>query len=270
MTDSPQQPDTTPEGTTPEGVPVDGGEEAPRTPPDGASDAPGDAAAEDAVLTDDVGAEASAAAAAAAHAANTDDDPAADPLVDADGQTGTDEPPAQAAGEAAAEVLDLEALADADPRSKAELLGELVVAEHKRDEYLDDLRRSHADFENYRRRILREGAAQRDAGKADIAAPLLEVLDDLDRTLAAADDSSDKDLAKGVALVASKVTTTLARVGLERIEATGVPFDPNVHEAVQQQPADEPTDEPVVVQVLRPGYRLGQRTLRPAMVVVEQ
>jgi len=267
VTDSPQQPDTTPEGTTPEGVPVDGGEEAPRTPSAGVPDASGDtAAAEDAVLTDDVGADASAAASAAANAANAGDDPA----DDTDVQAGTDEPPTRAADEAGTEVLDLEALADADPRSKAELLGELVVAENKRDEYLDDLRRSHADFENYRRRVLREGAAQRDAGKADIAAPLLEVLDDLDRTLAAADDSSDKDLAKGVALVASKVTTTLTRVGLERIEATGVPFDPNVHEAVQQQPADEPTDEPVVVQVLRPGYRLGQRTLRPAMVVVEQ
>jgi molecular chaperone GrpE len=49
-----------------------------------------------------------------------------------------------------------------------------------------------------------------------------------------------------------------------------VPFDPNQHEAVQQQPADEPGDEPVVAEVLRPGYRLGERVLRPAMVVVEQ
>jgi molecular chaperone GrpE len=256
VTDSPHQPDVTPDGVTA----ADGDErtEALRT------DAVGDvAAAEDAVVTDDAGADASAAAAAAAHAANPGDtahtpeaevsDPETDPETGHDG-----------------EVLDLEALADADPRSKAELLGELVVAEDKRDEYLDDLRRSHADFENYRRRILREGAAQRDAGKADVAGPLLEVLDDLDRTLAAADGSADQDLAKGVALVASKFTTTLTKVGLERVEATGVPFDPNVHEAVQQQPADEPTDEPVVVQVLRPGYRLGQRTLRPAMVVVEQ
>jgi molecular chaperone GrpE len=252
VTDSPHQPDRTPDGI----AAADGDErtEALRT------DAVGDvAAAEDAVVTDDAGAEASAAAAEAAHAANpgdttdTSEAEVSDPETDQGG-----------------DVLDLEALADADPRSKAELLGELVVAEDKRDEYLDDLRRSHADFENYRRRILREGAAQRDAGKADVAGPLLEVLDDLDRTLAAADGSADQDLAKGVALVASKFTTTLTKVGLERVEATGVPFDPNVHEAVQQQPADEPTDEPVVVQVLRPGYRLGQRTLRPAMVVVEQ
>lgn len=254
MTDSAQQPDATPDGTTPEGIPVDGGDEH--------TGATGTTSARDA---DAPGAVASADGADPATA-----DPSSDAPAATDDQPATDGPAAEAHGEQASEVIDLDVLADADPRSKAELLGELVVAEHKRDEYLDDLRRSHADFENYRRRILREGAVQRDAGKADIAGPLLEVLDDLDRTLVAADGSSDKDLAKGVALVASKLTTTLGRVGLERIEATGVPFDPNVHEAVQEQPADEPTDEPVVVQVLRPGYRLGQRTLRPAMVVVEQ
>jgi molecular chaperone GrpE len=263
VTDSPQQPDANTEGTTPEGIPFGDGDERVDAPASRATEdavSAGDtAAAEDAVTTDDAGSHASAAAAAAAHAAN---------VADADAAGSAADPASADAYDG--DVIDLEALADADPRSKAELLGELVVAEHKRDEYLDDLRRSHADFENYRRRILREGKAQRDAGKADLAGPLLEALDDLDRTLQAADGSPDKDLAKGVSLVASKFTTTLSRVGLERVEATGVPFDPNVHEAVQQQPADEPTDEPVVVQVLRPGYRLGDRTLRPAMVVVEQ
>lgn len=168
------------------------------------------------------------------------------------------------------EHVDLAELAEADPRSKVELLGELVAAEFKRDEYLDDLRRSHADFENYRRRVMREGAVQRAAGKADVVGPLLEVLDDLDRTLAAASGSADPDLAKGVSLVASKLVTTLEHVGLERIDEVGAAFDPNVHEAVQQQPAAEPGGEPTVAQVLRPGYRLGDRTLRAAMVVVEQ
>jgi molecular chaperone GrpE len=266
VTDPAQHPDATPDGTTPEGIPVDDGDEHTETARATSArdaDAVGDtASAEDGVPADDAGAQASVAAAAAAHAANAGGTGANAPATgDSAAETDDDE---------ASEVIDLDVLADSDPRSKAELLGELVVAEHKRDEYLDDLRRSHADFENYRRRILREGAAQREAGKADIAGPLLEVLDDLDRTLVAADGSPDKDLAKGVALVASKLTTTLGRVGLERIEATEVPFDPNVHEAVQEQPADEPTDEPVVVQVLRPGYRLGERTLRPAMVVVEQ
>lgn len=172
--------------------------------------------------------------------------------------------------DAVTEHLDLEAVADADPRSKGEVLGELIAAETKRDEYLDDLRRSHADFENYRKRVMREGTAQREAGKIAVVESLLEVLDDLDLTLEAATRSPDAGLAKGVALVADKLGHALDGVGLTRIDETGGAFDPTQHEAVQQIPAEESRDEPVVAQVLRPGYRLGDRVLRAAMVVVEQ
>jgi len=165
--------------------------------------------------------------------------------------------------------LDVEALADADPRTRSELLSELWDAEAKRDEYLDDLRRSHADFENYRRRVMRDGAAQRVAGKTEVVTALLEVLDDLDRTLAASQGSADQEVATGVRLVATKVTDALAGLGLVRIDETGVPFDPNVHEAVQQQPGDGDEAEPQVATVLRPGYRLDDRVLRPAMVAVQ-
>jgi len=172
-------------------------------------------------------------------------------------------------GAEAEQHVDLEAMADADPRSKAELLAELLGAEAKRDEYLDDLRRSHADFENYRRRVMRDGAVQREAGKADVADALLEVLDDLDRTLAASQRSSDADLATGVRLVSTKLADALRAQGLERLDATEVVFDPSVHEAVQQQPGDGIDGAPKVVTVLRPGYRLGDRVLRAAMVMVE-
>ena len=118
--------------------------------------------------------------------------------------------------------------------------------------------------------MMRDGAAQREAGKAEVAGALLEVLDDLDRTLEAAATSSDQDLAKGIDLVASKLVGWLSGLGLARIDATEVAFDPNEHEAVQQRPADEPRDEATVVEVLRPGYRLGDKVLRAAMVVVEQ
>jgi molecular chaperone GrpE len=157
-----------------------------------------------------------------------------------------------------------------DPRSKDELLAELGEAESRRDEYLDDLRRARAEFENFRKRTLREGGSQRAAGKADVATSLLEVLDDLDRTLDAAEASADESLAKGVTLVADKLVRALQAQGLERVAEPGVVFDPNVHEAVQQRPSDAPRDEPVVAEVLRPGYRLGDRILRAAMVVVEQ
>ena len=222
----------------------------------------------------DPGAARRAADAAAAYAAAAGEDESSGPspstgeggagAADADAADARDEPDEHE------EHVDLEAVAAADPRTKGELLGELASAERKRDEYLDDLRRSHAEFENYRRRMMRDGATQRESGKAEVTGALLEVLDDLDRTLDAAEESSDEHLAKGVKLVASKLIEALAGLGLERIDDVEVVFDPTVHEAVQQRPAEQERDEATVVQVLRPGYRLGDRVLRAAMVVVEQ
>ncbi|MTV26772.1 nucleotide exchange factor GrpE [Nitriliruptoraceae bacterium ZYF776] len=191
-------------------------------------------------------------------------DPAAD----------TVDPPADTvdpAADAADEVARAEGLAVVeDPRSREELLAELTEASARRDEYLDDLRRARAEFENFRKRTTREAAGAREAGRADAVSALLEVLDDLDRTLEAADASSDEHLAKGVQLVAEKLVRSLQGQGLARIDEPGARFDPDVHEAVQQVPAEDPVDEPVVAQVLRPGYRLGDRVLRPAMVAVAQ
>lgn len=211
----------------------------------------------------------------AADAPAADDEPAAtDELAEAVDESTTET--AEDAGEAAEETdeggsMDLVALAAEDPRSREELLAELLDAEARRDEYLEDVRRGRAEFENYRKRIMREGAAQREAGKAEAAAQLLEVLDDLDRTLEAAETSQDEHLAKGVELVASKLVGALQGLGLERLDAAGVAFDPTRHEAVQHREASEPRDDgPTVVEVLRPGYQLGGRVLRPAMVVVEE
>lgn len=204
-------------------------------------------------------------------------DPAADGTVPdlemapADGETATveDATVTELGAEPAAETDEALAVAD-DPRSREELLVELVEASARRDEYLDDLRRSRAEFENFRKRTAREAAGAREAGRADAVGPLLDVLDDLDRTLDAADASSDEHLAKGVQLVAEKLVRTLQGQGLARIDEVGVTFDPDVHEAVQQVPAETPVDEPIVAQILRPGYRFGDRVLRPAMVAVAQ
>jgi molecular chaperone GrpE len=197
-------------------------------------------------------------------------DPPTDPPSDA-ASDGSGSPSDEAAshGDASSPFVPDE-VTEPDPRSQDELLAELFEAESRRDEYLDDLRRARAEFENFRKRTMREGGLQRDAGKAELATSLLEVLDDLDRTLEAADASADETLAKGVTLVADKLVRSLRAQGLEQVAETGVPFDPNVHEAVQQRSADEPRDEPVVAEVLRPGYRIGDRVLRAAMVVVEQ
>ena len=185
------------------------------------------------------------------------------------------------AGDAAdADVLDaataLAERAETDPRGRIELLGELEQVEAQRDEYLDDLRRSHADFENYRKRVARDGALQRDHGRADVVSAMLDVLDDLDRIAAAADALDDGLLhadvgavASGIRVVAEKAQRALATFGVERVDTAGVPFDPTVHDAVQQVDGDG-TTEPTVHQVLRAGYRQADRVLRPAMVVVAQ
>jgi molecular chaperone GrpE len=186
---------------------------------------------------------------------------------------------ADADGEAAvgaAPGLDLEARAEADPRTRAELIADLDGVEAQRDEYLDDLRRSHADFENYRKRVARDAALQREVGRSDVVSALLDVLDDLDRVVAAADDLDAASLApdavavaSGVQVVAEKARRVLSGLGVERVDEAGVPFDPTVHDAVQQIEGEDGS-EPVVHQVLRPGYRLPDRVLRPAMVVVAQ
>ena len=200
-----------------------------------------------------------------------------------------DAPPVAAeTSDEAAEVADaaaaLETRAESDPRSRVELLGELEQVELQRDEYLDDLRRSHADFENYRKRVARDGALQRDHGRADVVNALLDVLDDLDRVAAAADALDGASLhvdvgavASGIRVVAEKAQRALATFGVERVDATGVPFDPTFHDAVQQVDADAVEGSgggdatgPTVHQVLRAGYRQADRVLRPAMVVVAQ
>jgi len=107
------------------------------------------------------------------------------------------------------------------------------------------------------------------AAYAEVAERMLDVLDDFDRTLDAAGDV-DPGFLKGVELVHDKLARVLADFGLTRIDEAGIAFDPTRHEAVQQVEATEERDEPVVTQVLRPGYELGGRTLRAAMVTVEQ
>jgi molecular chaperone GrpE len=184
------------------------------------------------------------------------------------------------AGEVAGPAVDLEARAEADPRTRSELLADLDGVELQRDEYLDDLRRSHADFENYRKRVMRDGALQRELGRSDVVTALLDVLDDLDRVVVAAAalgggvdgaavSTEMAAVTSGVQVVADKARRALESLGVERLDTAGVPFDPKVHDAVQQVEG-EGLQEPTVHTVLRPGYRLPDRVLRPAMVIVEQ
>ncbi len=159
--------------------------------------------------------------------------------------------------------------AEEDTRSQEELIAALKAAEAARDEYLEDLRRTQAEFQNFRKRTMREGALQREQGMIDVLSRLIDVVDDFElAVLAAASASEVASLRKGVEMVYGKFVEVLQSFGLEKVGQEGVPFDPQRHDAVQQVEDGEEHGEPVVAEVLRPGYRVGGRVLRPAMVKV--
>lgn len=146
--------------------------------------------------------------------------------------------------------------------------------ERERDGLLDDLRRVQADFENFRKRMLREQTAQIERAGERLIEELLPVLDSFELALlnVVGEDFGDAGnrLRKGVELVYSELLGALEKAGLERIDALGKPFDPGEHEAVIQEAprGGEEPGEPTVVDVMRTGYRRKGRVLRPAMVKV--
>ena len=161
-------------------------------------------------------------------------------------------------------------------------LEELTAKAEKADEYLELAQRTRADFENYRKRATREAAAAQERGIAKLAKELLPAVDNLDRALEAAaqtatatqaaagarqSDNGTATLVSGIKLVHEDVIAALARAGIERFEPKGERFDPQLHEAVAQQPV-EGAESGTVVEVYQRGYRLGEVVIRPARVVV--
>jgi len=146
------------------------------------------------------------------------------------------------------------------------IVDELSEAQRERDEYRDALQHLQADFENYRKRVLKssEDAAIRSAG--DVVVKLLPVLDAFDLALAHFSQSTTEESA---ALIQSRalLLDTLSKDGLERIDAVGAEFDPQVHDAVAHVEGDE--ESQVIDEVLRAGYRWKGTVLRPAMVRVK-
>lgn len=162
-----------------------------------------------------------------------------------------------------------------------ELRERVALLERERDEQLNDLKRLAADFDNFRKRAERDRAALVAHASERLVKELLPVLDDLERALAAADQREEAvgdpverrgggvgEFVEGVRLVERSLRTTLEHSGLQEIEADGARFDPHLHEALLTQPAD--VEEGTILQVLQRGYRLGERVLRPARVVIAQ
>jgi molecular chaperone GrpE len=158
----------------------------------------------------------------------------------------------------------------AEPEAEGESLEQrLASAEAEAETHLNDLKRLAAEFENYRKRVAREQASLSTRATERLVKELLPVLDDLERALetAAVRDprSASQKLEEGVRLVYRQLASALEREGLAEIETNGK-FDPHVHEALLSQPSE--ADEGSVIEVLQKGYRLGDRVLRPARVVV--
>jgi molecular chaperone GrpE len=142
---------------------------------------------------------------------------------------------------------------------------ELADVTRQRDEYLDALQRLKAEFENYRKRSERERSEFSKRATEGLVKSLLPVVDDLERALVAATEHQGEELEDGVRLVHRALADTLAREGLVEVETEGA-FDPHTQEALLSQPSDQPEGD--VIQVLQKGYKLGDRVLRPARVVV--
>ncbi|MFL5972384.1 MAG: nucleotide exchange factor GrpE [Gaiellaceae bacterium] len=150
------------------------------------------------------------------------------------------------------------------PAPAADLDG-VETLQRERNELVDTLQRVQAEFENFRKRAARDQASLVARAHERLVKELLPVLDDLERALEAAEAHEEAKLEEGVALVARSFADVLRKEGLEEVETEGK-FDPHVHEALLSQPSE--VEEGAVIEVIQKGYRLGDRVLRPARVVV--
>ena len=147
---------------------------------------------------------------------------------------------------------------------------EMKVRAEKADEHWDRLVRATADFDNFKKRAAREKQDAIRYANEGLLEKLVPVLDNFDAALSAAQNSSAESaqsLQTGVAMIFQQLKKVLTDSGLEEVDATGQAFDPNLHEAVSQQESKD-VPEGNVLQQLRKGYKLRERLLRPATVVV--
>ncbi len=204
--------------------------------------------------------------------------PAPDPAPDPASELEPELEPEATASDASASDADTSAAAEPGPapgqehdNHEAKLehdLEELTAKAQKADEYLELAQRTKADFENYRKRAARETAAAQERGVAKLARELLPAVDNLDRALdAAKQGDGNDDLVSGIKLVRAEVLAALARVGVEPFSPEGQRFDPEIHEAVAQQPVDG-AEPGTVVEVYQRGYRIGDSVIRAAKVLV--
>ena len=159
------------------------------------------------------------------------------------------------------EDLDREELEEAT----RELEKKIEELESERDRYEEIAKKTKADFENYKKKQDERKERWQQQAKRDLTEDLISVIDNLERALMAAEE--DSSVVQGVEMVAEQLLDTLNKQGLERIEAEGKEFDPEHHNAVETR---EHEKEDIVLEQKRPGYKHGEKILRPAEVVVPE
>jgi molecular chaperone GrpE len=150
----------------------------------------------------------------------------------------------------------------------AQLREQLVELTAQSKEYLDGWQRARADFANYKKRIEREQAETYRMAAASILKRFLEVLDDLDLALAnKPEQGGAEDFSNGIELIRQKLLSIMENEGITRMDVDGVEFDPNLHEAISSE--DSPDhDSGEIIAVVKNGYMVGEKVLRPAVVRV--
>jgi len=164
-------------------------------------------------------------------------------------------PPAEQKGEEEAAAPAEEAVDESAEQSAEARLQEQL------DERTADLQRLQAEYVNYRKRVERDRTAVREQAIAGVVTDLLPILDSLDKA------REHDELVGAFKSVGEALETTLGKLGLEKFGSVGEPFDPNVHEALTHVPSADVTEEQIL-EVYQPGYRIGERVIRPARVVV--
>jgi molecular chaperone GrpE len=157
-----------------------------------------------------------------------------------------------------------------------ELEEELASVRSELDEANEKYLRKAAELENFRRRMERETARRYTAGQVDVVKAMLGVLDDMGRSIEAAEELKEKQDAEtaydslrgGVEMVYRKFSDELQNLGVERIDAEGEPFDESLHEAMMQQPAPEGVEPGTVINEVQAGYKMGDRVIRHSRVIV--
>ena len=157
---------------------------------------------------------------------------------------------------------------ESEPAEAPTLDDRLAALAAERDEYLELAQRIQADFENYRKRAAREQERLIAHAHERLVRELLPILDDLERALEAAERHEEAKLVEGVKLVEQSLRGALAKEGLSEIATEGA-FDPHVHEALLTKPGDG-ADPGTVLEVVQRGYRVGDRVVRPAKVIVAE